>query len=162
MKNFPPMLLLLWSAFSLVALSGCWQQSADRLVGRWQGRPQQAADEESSTALEAFDFSISLHFLDKRNVKLALGEGEDNQARSGTWQVIDAAGERLTIEIDAEGLPADTDTDASADSEAAAPAREIRRFRIRFLPNDADQFTLVEAGADPSHGAILFRRSGSP
>ncbi len=149
MTKFTPMLLLLWGAFATVALTGCWQKPADRLIGRWQGKPQQAAEDELSTALEAFDFSISLHFVDARGVNLALGAGEDKQPRSGTWQIIEATPDRLTIEID-----------AAAD--AAASASEIRRFKIRFSPGNDDQFTLVEDGADPSHGAILFRRVDSP
>ena len=145
MKKLSAMLPLLWVAIGLVPLSGCWQTPTDRLLGRWQGRAERAADPQSSTVLQQYDFTITLDFIDARSVRLAFGDG-NAQARLGTWQVIEAAGDRLTIEI-------------SAASTADLPATEIRRFKIHFPPEKDDQFTLVEEGADSQYGAILFRRA---
>ena len=147
MKKLSAMLPISWVAVGLVTLSGCWQTPTDRLLGRWQGRAEHASDPQTSTVLEKFDFTITLDFIDAQSVRLAFGDG-NARARSGSWQVIEAAGDRLTIEI-------------SASATADLPAAEVRRFKIHFPPEKDDRFTLVEEGADPQYGAILFQRVGA-
>ena len=90
--------------------------------------------------LDPFDLTITLHFEDRRNVRMSMAGARGNGARRGTWRVVEQTGNQLTIEI--------TPTEQS----------ETRRFQIVFPIDQRDRFTLTEVAAGRQQGSLVFRR----
>ncbi len=155
---------------TMVGLEGCFEPKSQRLLGRWIGRPDSSevdipvpADAgpqddnlpaatrppgavSQKTDFELFDFSIELDFLDRRRIRVTMGGNKESV--EGTWRTVEAAGDRITIQIAA---------DPTASSSAGSTT--LRQYVVRFKSGSPDEFTLQEDGADPLLGRLHFMRA---
>ncbi len=121
--------------------------------GTQDGASSAAADGgvQTRTDWERFEFSVALEFVDRSKVRMSLGG--DQEVVEGEWRVVESAGNRLTIQIVTENDPRGANDQAPTSSSPL-----VRQFVIRFEGEEADRFTLVEDGADPDLGSLLFER----
>lgn len=158
-EKFPLAAFLLLTMFSAI---GCQSRTVGHLLGRWEGRPDTAAgraerDAErygdtapptvsqlSKTDWENYDLVVSLEFVDRERIELALSDGSEPVA--GEWSIISTSPIGCTIEVDTAG---------------ESPESRVRRqFQLELDERDGVcvGFTMREVGADRQLGALYFRR----
>ncbi len=109
--------------------------------------------------LDPFDLTITLHFEDRRNVRMSMAGARENGARRGAWRVVEQTGNQLTIEITPTVPPrGNTVASAAASDPRANSPSETRRFQIVFPTDHRDRFTLTESVAGRQQGSLVFRR----
>jgi len=156
-----------WLACVLL-VAGCLSSEEDRLIGRWEGRPDsakaykarqeaQALDGPSDSAskipisppypdpttIEQVDVRIALDFASDYTVTMR--HNDDPRELHGSWQAMEASGNRTSIEIA-----------TKANDDGSVPAQR-RRFQIEW-EDKGKSFILVEEGADAQFGWFLFER----
>ncbi|MCH2117645.1 MAG: hypothetical protein MK161_08110 [Pirellulales bacterium] len=132
----------------LLGMVGCHAEVSRQMVGTWQGRPAGAlsGDDLEPTDLQKLDFQLTLDLRGDQSVEMWRGDQQDRL--SGTWKILNANGRQLRLQLVAEH------------PEDPLMPQEVRNFAVA-LSADGHQFTLVEEGADPRFGSLLFVRGPS-
>ena len=132
----------------LLGMVGCQAEVSRQMVGTWQGRPAGAlsGDDLEPTDLQKLDFQLTLDLRGDQSVEMWRGDQQDRL--SGTWKILNANGRQLRLQLVAEH------------PEDPLMPQEVRNFAVA-LSADGHQFTLVEEGADPRFGSLLFVRGPS-
>ena len=165
MKTHLYLLIVFLSLFSM----GCQQRVATLLAGKWEGRPDTAAERENreaekygdravvasestatvrdATDWEAYDISITIEFVSRSEIKFAL-QGETEPVE-GTWSILQSGPSGCTIEVK---------TPTGVESTV-----QLRRYRLELdqRENELHGFLLTEVGADRGLGALYFERPGA-
>jgi len=158
---------------ALVGVSGCQQRAANKLLGKWEGRPDTAAargereslkygdtssdvapesgDEADLTDWESYDLSVSLEFFDHKRLEMSLSDGSDSV--SGQWRVVSTTPIGCTIEVETAGEAAESEGE-----ESAAVVRRQFQLDLDELEGECVGFTLMEVGADRRLGMLYFSR----
>ena len=162
---------VLFSALLVCCSAGCQQRMSNKLLGRWEGRPDSAerraqreaekyGDDPAQIELRArksetvqvtdwedYDVEIVMDFVSSDLIKMTL---DGAQSQAGNWRIVSQSPAGCTIEIQ-------TRRDGEND-------RVVRR-RFDLLLDERDGscvgFQLTETGADPQVGALYFRRPKS-
>ncbi len=177
--KFAPTLRLCSICLLLLAFPGCQQRAANKLQGRWVGRPDTAAMRAVREA-EKYGDKLSQGAKPKLAPKVSKDEADDDQyvtdwekydvaismdfvsterlemtldggqPVSGNWKVLSTSPTGCTIEV----------TTTAANSEQATPQETRRRFELLFDEREGVcvGFQLSEAGADAQLGALYFAR----
>ncbi len=171
------MILRILSLLLLFPFVGCGSATdlSSKLVGSWQGRPETAAErllrewptdnkptaEEAASQVTKTDLEllapiqISMRLDRGGEAELSFKGGESNSLTSqpllGKWvyRSTNARQGMLEVEVD------------SKDDEKGEVAKERRRFLVELIKEagaEGDRFLLVEEGADPRYGRLLFER----
>ena len=132
----------------LLGMVGCHAEVSRQMGGTWQGRPAGAlsGDDLEPTDLQKLDFQLTLDLRGDQSVEMWRGDQQDRL--SGTWKILNANGRQLRLQLVAEH------------PEDPLMPQEVRNFAVA-LSADGHQFTLVEEGADPRFGSLLFVRAPS-
>lgn len=110
------------------------------------------------TDLEQADFEIELNF--KSGKKIEMTQGGANRI-NGTWQVVSNTPSRIVLEI---RTPKGSSSKASAKASGKKSKKSddmLRRWVVRLEGVKQNRFTLVEEGADPEVGIILFKKTST-
>lgn len=150
-------------AFALIALAlaaGCSVSPESRLVGTWQGRPEPL---EGGSVLERFDFTLTARFKPDHTVELVLRRSKGDETKSGRWQIVDAAGDRITLEVTLiqPGHPKPANPGTPTPPSKGDTPGPTRHFSIEFTADSPDGFHLREVGSKPQFGVLLFERASS-
>ena len=161
--------LYLMITVPLLISTGCQQRVASVLIGKWEGRPDTAAEREkreaekygdntkaapestetdaTTTDWEGYDLSVAIEFVSRSEIKFVL-QGE-SESVEGTWSILQSGPSGCTIEVK-------TPTGEEA-------AEQLRRYRLELdqRENELHGFLLTEVGADRGLGALYFERSGA-
>lgn len=173
-RNNAALILLL----VLLSTIGCRQAVRERLVGRWEGRPDSAeasrarqkfaaeerdgdSEKEGESpskpdAASATDPPVRT-LLEGYDIRITLELGRDGSVVM--WR--DDGQERLTGSwrvLESQGRRAQLQFSVAGEANEPSP-NEVRNFKIEF-DADHDGFTLAEQGADPQFGALYFQRVG--
>jgi len=136
----------------LLLISGCFQSSDGRLLGRWEGTCQPAETAvkprddvpANSSVTDTLPHLRELRVLltcEPRHFEMTLSRPDgSNDRRDGSWKVLETRGSRWLVEFV---------SDASPD-----------RVRLQIVFDDDDRFTAREVQGDDRLGAIQFRRMG--
>jgi hypothetical protein len=118
------------------------------MVGTWEGRPTGGSSDNDlePTDLQRLDFQLTLDLRGDRSVEM--WQGDQQERLRGTWKILNANGRQLRLQLVAER------------PEDRSMPLEVRNFAVA-LSADGHQFTLIEEGADPRFGALLFVRRRS-
>ena len=132
----------------LLGMVGCHAEVSRQMVGTWQGRPAGASsgDDLAPTDLQKLDFQLTVDLRGDQSVEMWRGDQQDRL--HGTWKILNANGRQLRLQLVAEH------------PEDPLMPQEVRNFAVA-LSADGHQFTLVEEGADPRFGSLLFVRGPS-
>ena len=157
----------------IASLSGCQQRAANKLLGKWEGRPDTAAarsereslkygatsseatpktsEQEIVTDWESYDLTVSLDFSDLQQLEMALSDGSSPIA--GGWRVVSTSPIGCTIEVE---------TDGESKEGEETPSKVRRQFQIDFEERESGTagFTMMEVGADRRLGMLYFTRPG--
>lgn len=183
----PPFYLLL----CLLPFAGCGTATdlSSKLVGDWQGRPEMAverllrewpteekpSEEEAATQATKTDLEIieplkiTMRLDQDGKAKLSLddADSDDEGSLSGKWfyRATNPTQGMLEIVIERDNRADDSSRSNLTEVADNKPTKsERRRFLVELVIDDAienDQFLLVEEGADPRFGRLLFERKSS-
>ncbi len=162
---------LMWCLLVLFSVSGCRQQTANQLLGRWEGHPDTAAarsereqkqyggqnaggtsrETAPATDWERYDAIVYFDFQSAERLEMSL-DG-DEKIRSGRWQIVTSTPAACTIEVR-------TDSSGELDVDGALAESTLRRFELELDERGGEciGFLLSEVGADRQLGALYFRR----
>ncbi len=157
----------------LAGASGCQQQAANKLLGRWEGRPDTAtarSEREAekyggeavtansptgsmATDWESYDLGVRFEFVDREHLEMSLSDG--SEPVSGTWRVLSTTPIGCTIEVKTK----EAKTKEAKGEEAASTV--LRQFQIDLDEREGEcvGFTLIEVGADRQLGTLYFQRT---
>ena len=132
----------------LLGIVGCHSAVSRQMVGTWEGRPTGGSSDNDlePTDLQRLDFQLTLDLRGDRSVEM--WQGDQQERLRGTWKILNANGRQLRLQLVAER------------PEDRSMPLEVRNFAVA-LSADGHQFTLIEEGADPRFGALLFVRRRS-
>ena len=132
----------------LLGMIGCHTEASRQMVGTWEGRPTGASSDNDlePTDLQRLDFQLTLDLRGDQSVEM--WRGDQQERLRGTWKVLNANGRQLRLQLVAER------------PEDRSMPLEVRNFAVA-LSADGHQFTLIEEGADPRFGSLLFVRRRS-
>ncbi|MGL4513904.1 MAG: hypothetical protein ACRCT8_12505 [Lacipirellulaceae bacterium] len=126
------------------------------------GLPTEALDKVdrvAPTELESFaDVRIDLTLAGRGKAKLVLRGVEEAEPLEGSWRATAGEGGAALLEIAVDRRASDSGEAPSAQRVAASPRREVRRYELRLIPGE-ERFTLIEQGADPRFGRLIFERA---
>jgi hypothetical protein len=90
----------LWGLLVLIALLlapvGCFESAGDRLVGKWDATVDSDLPGASRAAMS--DVSVTLAFQKSGRMTAHVTTGARTKCTAGEWKVVEADGEKLTIE----------------------------------------------------------------
>jgi hypothetical protein len=142
------------------------QRSDESLDGIPDGALAQV-DAVPPTTLEQFaSVRVNLALMPRSKARLTLEGGEGGGSPlAATWKASAGEGGAAVLELTVDRSPDDALSTSERDGDgddakpviAGAPG-ELRRFELRFL-GDGERFTLMEEGADPRYGRLLFERA---
>ncbi len=171
-------LQFLFVAMLLLCLIGCQQQTASKLLGRWEGRPDSAAlraareaekygdvpvdtmkegsakkgsatrTSEPAPVTDWENYAVSVLFDFVSSDRLKMSL-DGAQPRSGNWKIVSSSPIGCTIEV-------------QTDSEDEDASVVRRQFQLLFDERGGAcvGFLLTEVGADRLQGALYFLRPG--
>ena len=132
----------------LLGIVGCHSAVSRQMVGTWEGRPTGGSpdNDQEPTDLQRLDFQLTLDLRGDQSVEM--WQGDQQEHLRGTWKILNANGRQLRLQLVAER------------PEDRSMPLEVRNFAVA-LSADGHQFTLIEEGADPRFGSLLFVRRRS-
>lgn len=134
------------------------------------GIPDEAlpqVDAAPATTLEQFaSVRVRLELQPRGRAKLTLeGSADSGPTLAATWKATPGEGGAVILEVTVDratesGRPDPSEQAIADDAKPVADdaSSEVRRFELRFLA-DGERFTLMEEGADPRYGRLLFERA---